>query len=50
MSANAERIHVETATNGLSLIEPCTVVIFGGSGDLARRRLVPALYNLLLDE
>lgn len=29
--------------------EPCTVVIFGGSGDLARRRLVPALYNLLLD-
>lgn len=29
--------------------EPCTVVIFGGSGDLARRKLVPALYNLLLD-
>jgi glucose-6-phosphate 1-dehydrogenase len=29
--------------------EPCTVVIFGGSGDLARRRLIPALYNLLLD-
>jgi len=29
--------------------EPCTLVIFGGSGDLARRKLVPALYNLLLD-
>ncbi len=29
--------------------EPCTVVIFGGSGDLARRKLLPALYNLLLD-
>ncbi|MFO0773496.1 MAG: glucose-6-phosphate dehydrogenase [Nitrospiraceae bacterium] len=29
--------------------EPCTIVIFGGSGDLARRRLIPALYNLLLD-
>jgi glucose-6-phosphate 1-dehydrogenase len=29
--------------------EPCTVVIFGGSGDLARRKLVPAVYNLLLD-
>jgi len=29
--------------------QPCTVVIFGGSGDLARRKLVPALYNLLLD-
>ncbi len=29
--------------------EPCTLVIFGGSGDLARRKLVPAVYNLLLD-
>ena len=25
------------------------LVIFGGSGDLARRRLIPAVYNLLLD-
>jgi glucose-6-phosphate 1-dehydrogenase len=25
---------------------PCTVVIFGASGDLARRKLIPALYNL----
>ncbi|MBF6559026.1 MAG: glucose-6-phosphate dehydrogenase [Candidatus Binataceae bacterium] len=24
----------------------CTVVIFGASGDLARRKLIPALYNL----
>ncbi len=30
--------------------EPCTLVIFGGSGDLARRKLVPAVYNLLLDQ
>jgi glucose-6-phosphate 1-dehydrogenase len=29
--------------------EPCTVVIFGASGDLTRRKLVPALYNLHLD-
>ena len=29
--------------------EPCTVVIFGASGDLTRRKLIPALYNLLLD-
>jgi glucose-6-phosphate 1-dehydrogenase len=35
---------------GRSLVpQPCTVVIFGGSGDLARRKLVPALYNLILD-
>ena len=49
MSPDAERIHVEAATNGSTPVEPCTVVIFGGSGDLARRRLIPALYNLLLD-
>jgi len=26
--------------------DPCVVVIFGAAGDLARRKLVPALYNL----
>ncbi len=34
--------------------DPCTMIIFGASGDLARRKLVPALYHLavanLLDE
>jgi glucose-6-phosphate 1-dehydrogenase len=28
---------------------PCTMVIFGASGDLTRRKLVPALYNLALE-
>ena len=27
---------------------PCTVVIFGATGDLSRRKLYPALYNLAL--
>jgi glucose-6-phosphate 1-dehydrogenase len=39
-------------TVGLSrtlLPEPCSVVIFGGAGDLSRRKLIPALYNLMLD-
>jgi glucose-6-phosphate 1-dehydrogenase len=27
-------------------VPPCTLVIFGASGDLARRKLIPALYNL----
>lgn len=44
-----ERIDIKPAQETLSPIDPCTVVIFGGSGDLARRRLIPALYNLLLD-
>ena len=30
-------------------VEPCVVVIFGATGDLARRKLVPALYNLAVD-
>jgi glucose-6-phosphate 1-dehydrogenase len=29
--------------------EPCTMVIFGASGDLTRRKLLPALYNLFVD-
>src|SRR3990172_333305 len=32
-----------------STAQPCLLVIFGGSGDLARRKLIPAVYNLLLD-
>ena len=30
----------------ISPADPCTIVIFGASGDLARRKLVPALYGL----
>jgi glucose-6-phosphate 1-dehydrogenase len=30
--------------------EPCALVIFGASGDLTRRKLVPALYNLDLEQ
>lgn len=42
--------HPSLPDSGRSLTpEPCTLVIFGGSGDLARRKLVPALYNLFLD-
>jgi len=32
-----------------SSAQPCTLIIFGGSGDLTRRKLLPAVYNLLLD-
>ncbi len=30
----------------ISTVDPCTVVIFGASGDLTRRKLVPALWDL----
>ena len=29
--------------------QPCTLVIFGGGGDLSKRKLLPAIYNLALD-
>src|ERR1700756_5272766 len=29
--------------------QPCSVVIFGATGDLTHRKLVPALYNLAAD-
>src|SRR5438876_9089183 len=29
--------------------EPVTLIIFGGAGDLAHRKLLPALYNLHVD-
>src|SRR5262249_7368466 len=31
-------------------IEPCTIVIFGASGDLTARKLIPALYHLFVDK
>ncbi|HRH98721.1 MAG TPA: hypothetical protein PLB55_22445 [Prosthecobacter sp.] len=26
--------------------EPCSVVIFGATGDLTHRKLIPAIYNI----
>jgi glucose-6-phosphate 1-dehydrogenase len=47
MSPTGQGVSAEQARSFVA--EPCTLVIFGGSGDLARRKLVPAVYNLLLD-
>jgi glucose-6-phosphate 1-dehydrogenase len=30
--------------------DPCVMVIFGAAGDLTRRKLIPALYNLAKGE
>ena len=32
-----------------SVNAPTVLVIFGASGDLTRRKIIPALYNLSLD-
>jgi glucose-6-phosphate 1-dehydrogenase len=43
--------HTETMNNATKqrvgrVGEPCVMVIFGAAGDLTRRKLIPALYNL----
>ena len=35
--------------DGRKTDEPCTIVIFGASGDLTIRKLIPALYHLYTD-
>jgi len=30
----------------VGVTEPCTVVLFGASGDLAKRKVIPAMYDL----
>ena len=35
---------------GTRTIEPCVVVVFGATGDLTHRKLIPALYNLALEQ
>ncbi|MBX3238273.1 MAG: glucose-6-phosphate dehydrogenase, partial [Nitrospiraceae bacterium] len=42
-------VDIKPVPETVTPVEACTLVIFGGSGDLARRRLIPAVYNLLLD-
>jgi len=34
------------ASPALPVADPCVLVIFGATGDLAKRKLLPALYNL----
>ncbi len=34
----------------LRISEPCTAIFFGASGDLFKRMLIPAIYNLRLDD
>src|SRR5213594_1137970 len=35
---------------GRKVIEPCSIVIFGASGDLTSRKLIPALYQLFIEK
>jgi glucose-6-phosphate 1-dehydrogenase len=49
---DAEKNEGQTCNIGMErkLTEPCTIVIFGASGDLTARKLIPAFYHLCKDK
>ena len=52
MNRMAEQPQANPLREGLStrlVPQPCAIVIFGATGDLTHRKLVPALYNLAAD-
>ena len=38
----------ENRSGGANGSEPCTVVLFGASGDLAKRKVIPAMFDLAI--
>ncbi len=50
MGISTTRIETETIPGEAIVqersVKPCALVIFGGTGDLAKRKLLPALYNI----
>jgi glucose-6-phosphate 1-dehydrogenase len=44
--AQTEVLPAAIKPRGGRTADPCVMVIFGYSGDLTRRKLIPALYNL----
>ena len=44
--ADADELTTCTLAQARKLTEPCSIVIFGASGDLTARKLIPALYHL----
>src|SRR5690348_8044982 len=52
MNRSSEQQQLNPLREGLStraVPQPCSIVIFGATGDLTHRKLVPALYNLAAD-
>src|SRR5256885_15784935 len=52
MNRAAEQSQANPLREGLStraVPQPCSIIIFGATGDLTHRKLIPALYNLAVD-
>src|ERR1700732_2573364 len=53
MSSSPTDVKVDRKTDGYyceAPADPCVIVMFGASGDLARRKLLPSLYDLALHD
>ncbi len=48
-SSNTEANPLREGLTTRALPQPCSIVIFGATGDLTHRKLIPALYNLAAD-
>src|SRR5437868_5334498 len=51
--ANSDTLRLpinKTMADGVRTSDPCVMVIFGATGDLMKRKLLPALYNLAKDD
>jgi glucose-6-phosphate 1-dehydrogenase len=46
---NSANAHAVASITPMPRDVPCILVIFGGAGDLSRRKLLPALYNISLN-
>ena len=51
MSADTKSSNQNTAQDGSGFVpvDPFEIVVFGGTGDLARRKLIPSLYHRFVD-
>src|SRR3954464_9182671 len=52
MNRTADQIEPNPLREGLStraVPQPCAIIIFGATGDLTHRKLIPALYNVAAD-
>ena len=48
-SSSSKSLKVVASAGAQAFAEPCILVIFGASGDLTKRLLMPAFYNLVCD-
>ena len=49
-SEQRQGLDASRLNDGRKAVEPCSIIIFGASGDLTSRKLIPALYHLFKEK